>query len=285
MLIQATLRPSEEAAVNEYLGIDPAVGTKAELVRRALDEYITRRRSELEGVPADAVIQQTNRLQDAIEGVIDFLPAIDLRQEDTAPINVGMPLRLLRAIDVLRQTPGVRLQTREDVVRVMVHSGLQAVDHLIAVEDDTWRSCIALGRRVEAYEAQQALVIDAAKSAALLRDTLAGYIDADQVTNAIDEWVRYYEDVSLMPEGRREYLLRALRGMPAARIVAWMAKDTGLIPKEFIPDDVEFRDPWGEEGIPSGGLMKDAHAKEIAASYHRGYRAGRASVVKGGGVR
>ena len=288
MLIQAKLPPGLASDVENFLDLAAPEGGKAGLVRQALREFLRRHAADggpllmedggdfstPDGAPTQNSPATNSTLRESFEDVVDFLPTIPVIDEGVN-LRVTLSKSTVRALDVLRQTPGVKQEIRSDLLRTAIHYFLLAVANMQSISHPTWMSCIALARRAEGFARQVAVADDLHAAAVLLRDTLAPLLEREDVPGALDEWISYYHDATLQPEVRREAMFRVLSDLPAAQWVAWKARESGQIPGDMIPLHEPILGPWSPEGIPPA-FADDEGSKRLKEHYYqKGYRAGR----------
>lgn len=254
--------------------------TKSSLIREALEHYVGQRAEpevNLETLAEDPDKPPDHDLTEQFRAsfveVMDFVPTISTRGE-TGQITSAHNKDTLRALDILLALPGIRQKTRADLVRAFVHHGLKAVDQMMTLDHPSWRVAMVAARQREALERQLSISEDIYAGALALRDSMWLSIERGVLDTAVGLWRGYYDDALLMPEPEQEIMLKVLREMPVARRVAWLSRDTELLPEEFVPEQVE--PTYGvvdETGLPIPPQLKIK--RELAAAYGRGYYRGR----------
>ena len=191
------------------------------------------------------------RLRGSIENVYDFIPPVSARGE-TGPVTVSLSKDTLRALDILLAQPGIMQKTRSDLVRAFIHFGVQAVDRMREVYHPAWRTAAVLGKQRLAFERQLALAEDLYAGARSFVESLAVALARDKVDEALVLWANYYQDTMGMPETEQAVMLRVLAEAPIAQFVAWLGRESGLVPEEFVPLELPITGGRWEfdEGLP-----------------------------------
>ena len=279
--VSAFIPPGDLDELEDLIEASGGRLTKSGALRVALRKYLDDVRSgaipdiTLETEPNDPEKPRPERelgetLKGAISDVMDFVPLIGTRGE-TAHVTTSFNKDTVRALDVLLAQPGIRQKTRSDLVRALVHFGLQAVDALRAVEHPIWRTALVLARQRQAYERQVIIGENLYQGAMAFRDALAIALARGQVTEAMNYWVGYYQDALIMPESEADMMLGVLRTMPLAQRVAWEGRNTGLIPDEFIPSEQPQLSNDFDEGMPIPPQIQARRA--LLAQYNRDFYA------------
>jgi Arc/MetJ-type ribon-helix-helix transcriptional regulator len=254
--------------------------TKSALIRRAVESFLEANRDEhitLDTAPAGSEAPSDRELADELRAsfvdVIDFVPPISPKGE-TGSVQVAFSKDTLRALDVLKELPGVRQQTRADLIRSLVHYGLQAVDQMQSVDHPSWRAALVSMKQRQSLERQLTIAEDLYAGAIAFRDSLLLALERGAMDDAISSWLGYYQDAMLMPDNERGVMLRVLSTLPASRRVAWLSRGTGLVPEEMVPEVEQSGDldPEDETGIPVPPQLQ--LKRDLQAAYARGYYKG-----------
>jgi Arc/MetJ-type ribon-helix-helix transcriptional regulator len=253
---------------------------KSALVRRALEQYLDTNQDEgitLETAPAGSEAPSERELAEALResfvDVLEFVAPISPKGE-TSSVQVAFSKDTLRAIDVLKELPGIRMQTRADLIRVYVHYGIQATDKMLNIDHPSWRAALIAMKQRQALERQLTIAEDIFAGAVALRDSLLLALERGANDDAISIYLGYYQDAMLMPDPEQRVMLCVLSEVPAGRRVAWLSRGTGMVPETMVPE-VEPSpnlDPEDETGIPIPPQLK--LKRDLQAAWHRGYYSG-----------
>ena len=270
-----------DIALEELMKARPRL-SKSRALTLALEKFLDEQAaaSKDDGVEVDftpSILEgRTDRelgleLQGVFEGVYDFIPPV-LPRGDTVEIGFRLSKSDARRLEVLLAEPGIRHKTKSDLVRSLVHYGLEAIDHMRQVAHPSWRAATSLGNRRIAYERLRAAYEDICQASIVFRDTLNAAMHVGEWQAAVDEWLKFYEDALAYPEIQKRLALKVLVEMPAAQMVAYTARQTGLIPQDYIPEVRPKREDLDTSiGVP---LSQDELVRKVElAAYKRGLRA------------